>query len=321
MGLGRLATLYLSLLLACITIASFFSQLNNPFELLSHFVVLYIIVLSLILLMALALRARAAAVIAACALVVNVLRSAGDYVPVARASAQGDKIVKIIEFNCWGPKNRKPLAIRDIARREKADIICFCEVEGKWFNNINREFPDYPYKSVFPYNCGVAMASRLPIKCSKVLVAKFDTRPRMLTTFDLGGGRELTVLLVHPTIPLRRDRFEGRNTEFELYARDLASVPNPKLITGDLNCTPWSFYFRKLLQDTGLADSEKGFGVQCSWPTNFNQIPFLPIDHFLVSPDIFVRTRKIEPEAGSDHRPVMIEFSIDPADRKQAEQR
>jgi len=304
------ATLYLSVLLSCVTAASLCSQWNNPCELLSHFVYIYVVILILLCLVAEMQNARLALVIATCALAVNVARFAVDWVPVSNDITSSYGRVKIIEFNCYGPRNKKPTEIGKIAREEKADIICFCEVEGKWNKAIAANFPDYPFKSVFPYNCGIAVVSKIPIEKSQTLIAQYEQRPRMLITFRLKDGRKLSILLAHPTIPMRKDRFEGRNREFELYAQDLAPVKGPRMIVGDLNCTPWSYYFEKLLKDTGLKDSEKGFGLQPSWPTVYKVPPFLPIDHFLVSPDIQVISRKIEREAGSDHRPVMIECNF-----------
>jgi len=304
------STLYLSILLCCVTAASFCSQFNNPCELLSHFVFLYVALLAVICIVASVQNARWALAVALCALLVNVARFATYLVPLSTSPPLSGKSIRVLEFNCYGPRNKKPLEISKIARDEKADIICFCEVEGKWNKAIEANFPDYPYKKIFPFNCGIAVASKIPIEKSQTLIAEYEMRPRMLATFKLADGRTLSILLAHPTIPMRKDRFEGRNKEFELYVQDLAAIKGPRMIVGDLNCTPWSYYFGKLLQDSGLIDSEKGFGIQSSWPTVYKLPPFLPIDHFLVSPDIQVISRKIEREAGSDHRPVMIECNF-----------
>lgn len=40
-------------------------------------------------------------------------------------------------------------------------------------------------------------------------------------------------------------------------------------------------------------------------------IPLIPIDHFLLSPDVKVVSREVGPEVGSDHRPVTIDVDIE----------
>ena len=84
---------------------------------------------------------------------------------------------------------------------------------------------------------------------------------------------------------------------------------HPVLLLGDLNTTPWSFHFQHLLKESGLKNSMKGFGHQPSWPSN---IPFLriPLDHVLHSEEITIHNRMIGRNIGSDHLPVIVDFSI-----------
>jgi endonuclease/exonuclease/phosphatase (EEP) superfamily protein YafD len=82
----------------------------------------------------------------------------------------------------------------------------------------------------------------------------------------------------------------------------------PVLLAGDLNTTPWSPYFQTLEKESGLKNSMKGFGFQPSWAGNaFLKIP---LDHFLHSPEIVIHNRMIGPDVGSDHLPVIIDFTI-----------
>jgi endonuclease/exonuclease/phosphatase (EEP) superfamily protein YafD len=81
------------------------------------------------------------------------------------------------------------------------------------------------------------------------------------------------------------------------------------MVLGDLNLSPWSPYFGDLLSSAGLRDSREGFGIQASWPT---AVPLLrvPIDHVLYSPEVVINHRQIGPDVGSDHLPVVVDFSL-----------
>jgi endonuclease/exonuclease/phosphatase (EEP) superfamily protein YafD len=104
---------------------------------------------------------------------------------------------------------------------------------------------------------------------------------------------------------------EHRNRQLVEIARFLAAQTGPLVLLGDLNTTPWNFYFQRLLADSGLRSSAEGRGYQASWPG----APFLlriPLDHVLLSPELRVVRREIGPDVGSDHLPVIVEFTPSP---------
>jgi endonuclease/exonuclease/phosphatase family metal-dependent hydrolase len=59
----------------------------------------------------------------------------------------------------------------------------------------------------------------------------------------------------------------------------------------------------------GLRDSREGFGLQNSWPAYWPWLS-ITIDHCLVSRDIRLIDRKVGPDIGSDHYPVLVEVGI-----------
>ncbi|MEE8238524.1 MAG: endonuclease/exonuclease/phosphatase family protein, partial [Nitrososphaerales archaeon] len=92
-------------------------------------------------------------------------------------------------------------------------------------------------------------------------------------------------------------------------SKSVSDQEDPILLLGDLNITPWSPIFKDFLRSTGLRDSREGFGLQPSWPTWFPPA-WIPIDHVLVSSNVTVYDRKIERDIGSDHYPVIVDFSV-----------
>ena len=90
----------------------------------------------------------------------------------------------------------------------------------------------------------------------------------------------------------------------------LATLPGgPKILLGDLNITPWSYFFGRLLRTANLRDPSVGIGFKTTWPVG--QILLrIPIDHCLVSPEIAVEDRRVGTDVGSDHFPLVVDFAL-----------
>jgi endonuclease/exonuclease/phosphatase (EEP) superfamily protein YafD len=300
------------ILLTLAIIASFLSHVAQPFELVSHFSALLAVAAMLLFLLCLPSKNLKLILFSATALVIATARLVPLYLPDKRPEVTANSTqIKILHLNCWGPKNHTPDEVFKIAAEDDVDVICFNEIEQAWAQRIEQNCTKFPFKALYPHVGGVGMVSKFPIKNWKMeMNYGCEPRPRIVATITLPNGLDVALLVVHPTIPVYMPKFELRNSDFEKFVTDLAGRAGPKLIVGDLNCTPWSWYFFRLLQKTNLKDSECGFGIQPSWIPGGKPLPLLPIDHVLVSPDIQVLERRIERDAGSDHRPLFVKLSI-----------
>jgi endonuclease/exonuclease/phosphatase (EEP) superfamily protein YafD len=102
-----------------------------------------------------------------------------------------------------------------------------------------------------------------------------------------------------------------RNAQLQEAAMTMRQLPEPKILIGDLNTTVWSPYFSQLVEESGLRDARKGFGVVPTWPTDFpTPLMRIPIDHCLVSRDIRVVNIGAGPRVGSDHLPLIVDLGI-----------
>jgi endonuclease/exonuclease/phosphatase family metal-dependent hydrolase len=81
------------------------------------------------------------------------------------------------------------------------------------------------------------------------------------------------------------------------------------VLLGDLNLTPYSPPFDRLLGDSGLRDVMQGQGWQPTWRAGFWPLA-LRIDHVLVSSDLCVEDATVGPTVGSDHRPVLARLRL-----------
>ena len=95
------------------------------------------------------------------------------------------------------------------------------------------------------------------------------------------------------------------------FARDWsAEVSGRRVVAGDLNATPWSHPFRRLLADGRLHNSQRGYGLELTFPAHATPLLQVSIDHVLYSDGFRVVDRRLGPALGSDHFPVVVDLAL-----------
>jgi len=94
----------------------------------------------------------------------------------------------------------------------------------------------------------------------------------------------------------------------EWAARGAEATGGRAVVAGDLNATPWSPIFHRVLDLGRLRDSREGFGLHRTWPSGIHALLRIPIDHVLVGEGVTVLRREVGPHIGSDHRPVIVDL-------------
>ena len=199
--------------------------------------------------------------------------------------------------------------VKDAVSAADPDILVLEEISARWMTDLAWLTNAYPHSLAQPRedNFGIALFSKLPLAESEVTYIGDAEVPSILATVH-APHTDLRVVATHPLPPGGRDYSHWRNEQLERLP-DYVRSPLPVLLLGDLNVTPWSYYFRRLLSRTGLRDSAQGYGVQPTWP-NFNLLLRIPIDHCLHSPDIVIVDRRIGPDVSSDHYPVIVDIMV-----------
>lgn len=118
----------------------------------------------------------------------------------------------------------------------------------------------------------------------------------------------VAMLGIHPLAPATARTSSLRNAQLGFAANWSNRQEQPHLVVGDFNATPWSYPFRRILTDTDLVNSQRGFGIQASFPADQFVGLRVPIDHLLHSPDVVVADRRLGPSLGSDHFPLIVEL-------------
>lgn len=231
------------------------------------------------------------------------------YLPASTTPHPDAKPIKLLLSNILS-NNPDHQTILDLIKAEDPDFIVLQEVGLDWFEELEALAPDYPGYRIIPREdmFGLAQFTRLPIE--KVENAFQDKHgvPALSTTLT-HDSKPLHILNMHTLPPGNAEYAATRNAQLQ-DATDWANAHDgPRIIIGDLNTTPWSPYFRKLMAATGLKDARRGFGILPSWPTIFPYPIQIPLDQILVSPDIHIHDIRLGPNIGSDHYPLIIELS------------
>ncbi len=204
--------------------------------------------------------------------------------------------------------NREFQPTLDLVADEQPDVILLMEITPEWAEAMKPLEAVYGHSHVMPSRRtdGMALYSRFPIAEFTVERCPGINLPTLIAAIDAPNGR-VTIVGTHPASPGNARLFEARNIQLAMVADWAAERRGPVILLGDLNTTSWSPYFRDLVSASGLRDTRYGFGVEPTWP--WLPLPLrIPIDHCLVTPHFGVVARRVGPDVGSDHRPIVVEL-------------
>ncbi|MDC0344606.1 endonuclease/exonuclease/phosphatase family protein [Alphaproteobacteria bacterium] len=230
---------------------------------------------------------------------------------------QGEKI-RLLQLNAWYQNEEIDSLVDWLEKNhQKVDIIFMQEVEPDLKVKLDRLKPLFPYainKKKDPW-FGRAFLSKIPIEDHQVPFFKhlpihhYDSRAHYLKVdLKTKAGRELTLFGIHAPSPISSRDWEKRNKVLLEIGQIIHEMPRKnKVLLGDFNITPYAFHYKDLLEKSGL---QQGLSQLDSFPSYLPSFLRVPLDHFLVSPDIFMIDRKSIGSLGSDHLPMITTIQI-----------
>jgi len=251
------------------------------------------------------------AVISGVFALINLMEILPSFIGPGRRAAPSPNSITVLHANVLR-SNRHYEKARKLIRSVNPDIIVIIEASSGWMKALSVFEEKYPHVVSRPRedNFGIAMFSRFPFEEAEILEIGDAQVPSAMARLRVAGG-ELTVVATHPLPPVGGARSRYRNRQLQAVAEYIRSIDGPVIIAGDLNTTPWSHHFKKLLRRTRLRDSRRGWGIQTTWPAQARLPLFrIPLDHVLHSPGIAILRRTVGPPIGSDHLPVIVEMSL-----------
>jgi endonuclease/exonuclease/phosphatase (EEP) superfamily protein YafD len=279
-----------------------------PFPLLEHFRIQYVVIGIAVVAAAATLRLRGWFDAAAIATLVHLACVTPDLAREPRSIPVGGIPVRVLVLNVL-TQNRSFAEVRRLIDDTRPDIVGLVEVDARWLDAIAPSVAGYAGRLVHPRsdNFGVALFSRTTLTGA---IERFDHLPAAVATVELDGAR-LGVILVHPLPPVKSTSLSRQRAVLDAAAARARQLPPPIVMMGDLNATPWSVAFRRVVARSDLCDTRAGFGVQATFPVD-SWLLRIPIDHVLASCSIGVADRRVERDVGSDHLPIVADLVIPP---------
>jgi len=192
------------------------------------------------------------------------------------------------------------------------DVVALLEVSPEFYRDHYQAVRErYPHHYARPegHAFGMWVFSRLPVEkdLSLTRTKAFDGITACDWQLKLADGSRFRLVVAHPPPPSGRVACAERLHILRALADPFAGrADQAGVLVGDLNCTPFSAYFRSLIARSGMRDSALGRGMRPTWGTSRAPYLGLMLDHVLVTPHWEVVDYRLGAYGGSDHRPVRV---------------
>jgi endonuclease/exonuclease/phosphatase (EEP) superfamily protein YafD len=314
----------LTAILACVTILTIFGFLGQlwwAFDLASHFRVQYFIVLVVLVIFFIKTKKWKSTAVGAIFGVANFMLIGPYLGTISSVTEDIQPKIRILSMNL-NNNNSSYKKTKLLIRKTQPSVLVLQELNSSWKNALGETLAQFPYSAKLSYDAGF-MLPKFLIPKEKVFIGLYSHLPFERIMVDrsddfpipyIRGSFKLkenffTLFGVHLASPVGKHRSELRNKQLVSLAEEIQKNNQPTVIVGDFNTTPWSSYFEKFIQKTRLRDTRKGIGIYPTWLAQFPPLA-IPIDHGLISNGIKVGSFSLGSSFGSDHLPVILDFSI-----------
>ncbi|UII23839.1 endonuclease/exonuclease/phosphatase family protein [Fulvivirga ligni] len=295
----------LAAIIVCLaTFLSFFGSMIWQLDLFTNFKLQYALSLLLCVIVLSFTNGKRMAIIAGIFLISNAIAVLPH---TSKLSSNGANThLKITSINLL-KSNHNYQATINFINTENPDVLVFEEYQKHWHDKLSVALVNYPYKQTVLRgdSFGIAIYSKEKPSSTTTLTLDQSEVPSLLCKFAVNGS-EVNVLGTHTLPPTSEYYAVSRN-------QHLKSISELKIdslvVIGDLNITPYSSYFKSMIENSDLEDTRNGFGIQASWPS-WGWIFRIPLDHCLVSKNLAVADRTIGPYVGSDHYPITVTLAL-----------
>jgi endonuclease/exonuclease/phosphatase (EEP) superfamily protein YafD len=212
--------------------------------------------------------------------------------------------------------NRDAHRLLALIRKIDPDLVLALETDAWWAHALEELAATYPYRVVHPQDntYGMVLYSRLELIDPEVCFLVEDDVPSIHTLVKLASGRRIRLHCLHPRppAPTENDSSVERDAELLVVGRTISKHPEPVIVMGDMNDVAWSHTSNLFRHISGLLDPRIGRGFFNTFNAKHWLVRF-PLDHFFHSNDFcIVEFRRLD-HIGSDHFPVYIHLSHEPA--------
>lgn len=239
--------------------------------------------------------------------------------PRAPLPTDGRPVLRLFTNNVFGLNYDMQRVARVIAA-EDPDIVALQEYFPEQRHRLDPLLrPTYPYAAYCAggKRANLAIYSKLPFVQTEDGDCPTDPAgtkrtAHILARFTLANGSSFSVLTSHLEWPIPPHRLQA---QLPVLLPAIKNAPDPLLVVGDFNSTPWSHFQQQFAEDAGLTRQTHGAPT---FPMRFwiagwrDTIPFLPLDQVMSRGDVAIHDIHTAAPTGSDHLPLVVTFSVTP---------
>lgn len=246
---------------------------------------------------------------------------------------------RVLTYNIFG-LNYDMKRVAAMIGREKPDIVAIQEFFPGQRNGLHPLLKkNYPYFVVCDHKTkrgNVALYARMPFTFAlneacvndprygtSIIAARFtpkdgskDGSPFTVVTTHLDWPVQLSKWRTKGNLMARLDAtYRRKSNEYAQLTDQLRKLAGPLILVGDFNATSWSYSLRGFALRNGLDRQTRAL---LTYPKRlylggWRDVPaFLPIDQVMVRNGVQVHAIRAGDPAGSDHKPLITDFTIAP---------
>jgi len=219
--------------------------------------------------------------------------------------------LRVMAANIWYGNKHYDHIVQQF-RNVDPDVAVFLEIKNHQRVHMRKLHHHWPHAYHLPesktkrWDYRISVYSKFPLE--ELELPNKILKNRAIFVKGTHNGKNFVLIATHPYGPHSEYPGQQRN-QFNALANYARESNDPVILIGDLNTTPWSPMFRRLIHRSGLHDARRGFGILPTWNTKFAPI-MIPIDHCLVSDNIAVADFALGPAIHSDHLPLIVDLAF-----------
>ncbi|MEM9777324.1 MAG: endonuclease/exonuclease/phosphatase family protein [Chloroflexota bacterium] len=221
--------------------------------------------------------------------------------------------MRLMVFNVYFQNTGIEAVMAEIKRHDP-DLIYLMEYPSNANPTMRLDLAaDYPYQIIEPsrFTMGTALFSKFPIVRSEVHQFAGTRIPITEAVIDV-NGEHLTFVGGHPWPPLPQWGQLHREQLDDVIgvAAAVDETQMPLIVAGDFNTPPTAYMLNKLAAEANVRQVRQRFDFRKTY------FPYplvaMSLDHVFVSDKIWVGGYFFGNSAGSDHVPLVVDFSLAP---------
>jgi endonuclease/exonuclease/phosphatase (EEP) superfamily protein YafD len=206
-------------------------------------------------------------------------------------------------------------ALLTLVEQMRPDVLVLCEVNQKWIDRLSSLKDAFAFHLEHPLEneYGIALYSQMDTPRAEVRAMVKAEIPSIDADIRLRSGHRVRLFAVHPNPPRPGEDTTKRDAELVLVGREVRDDISV-IVVGDLNDVGWSRTTNLFQEVSRLLDPRRGRGFYATFDAD-SYIWRYPLDYVFHSDDFRVTELKVLPYIGSDHFPLWIQLSHEPAAR------